>query len=91
MPFFRVDSPPPHNTTTTIFPRRMKGPGIPALQPTNNKAEQNARPSSTLRRVRTAQAAARTWSNANDRQTAITVTDFVTRYGSSASGPPSEP
>ncbi len=24
-------------------------------------------------------------------QTAITVTDFVTRYGSSASGPPSEP
>lgn len=25
------------------------------------------------------------------RQTAITVTDFVTRYGSSASGPPSDP
>lgn len=27
----------------------------------------------------------------DDRQTAITVTDFVTRYGSSASGPPSDP
>ncbi|PRH12250.1 hypothetical protein C6T61_03485 [Burkholderia multivorans] len=29
--------------------------------------------------------------SSNHRQTAITVTDFVTRYGSSASGPPSEP
>lgn len=26
-----------------------------------------------------------------NRQTAITVTDFVARYGSSASGPPSDP
>lgn len=39
--------------------------------------------------VRAAPTAARTRSS--DRQTAITVTDFVTRYGSSASGPPSDP
>lgn len=36
-------------------------------------------------------AGAAAWSCAGDRQTAITVTDFVTRYGSSASGPPSDP
>ena len=41
------------------------------------------------RDVRATLVAARTGSN--DRQTAITVTDFVTRYGSSASGPPSDP
>ncbi len=54
-----------------------------------NKAGRNTRLSATPCRVRTAQTAART--RPRGRQTAITVTDFVTRYGSSASGPPSDP
>lgn len=43
-------------------------------------------------RTRRANGAAHAIGRPSDgRQTAITVTDFVTRYGSSASGPPSEP
>ncbi len=43
-------------------------------------------------RARRANGAAHAIGRPSDgRQTAITVTDFVTRYGSSASGPPSEP
>ncbi len=54
-----------------------------------NKAGQNTRLLVTPCRMRTAQTPART--RPPGRQTAITVTDFVTRYGSSASGPPSDP